>query len=103
MSERYSKYQRCTDRAAAEALRQKAQQEADSILDFTRSIIGGDYTAWAYIKDHGDYYSIAGTLRENGEDTRDFDPINRMFEDAREQVILHIGRNLPDERKEREE
>lgn len=93
-------YHRCEQKEAAESLVKKAQQELDTILEFVRKFIPGDYTARAVIIDHGDHCSIAGELVEAGTVTRTFDPVTDLFEEIREQMILHIGRLATEKEKE---
>ena len=82
-------YKAC-GREHCEALVEKAQREADQLMRVASKIFDGDFSARAYKVNHGDHHSIAGALMENGRETRNFDPITLLFEDVKEQIIVHL-------------
>lgn len=82
-------YKSC-GREDCKALVEMAQKEADQLMQAASKLFGDEFSARAYPVYHGDHYSIAGALRENGQETRHFDPITLLFEDVKEQMIIHL-------------
>lgn len=91
------KYYESCSKEESQALLEMAQMEADRLMEVASDFFSDNFSARAYLVDHGDHYSIAGAIIEDGTETRHFDPITGLFEEVREQIITHMFRTIEEE------
>lgn len=77
----------------------KAEKEAEQILKELRQFYRGDFAIRAYANHHVEGHSIAGDLLVSGEVCRTFDPIDLLFLELNELMIMRIMTNESEETK----
>lgn len=77
-------------RSEVPGLLEKAQAEAEQILKELRQYYRGDFSIRAYANHHAEGHSIAGDLLVSGEVCRTFDPIDLLFLELNELMIVRI-------------
>lgn len=77
-------------RSEIPSLLEKAKKEAEQILKELRQYYTGDFAVRAYANHHVEGHSIAGDLLVSGEVCRTFDPIDLLFLELNELMIVRI-------------
>lgn len=81
---------RLVSRSEVPALIAEAKAEAEHILTELRQFYDGDITVRVYENHHAVANSIAGDLLVDGEVCRTFDPIDLMFPELNELLLMRI-------------